>query len=75
MSLALAGLKELPSSSYGVIVSVAEKPGHHSHAVLVELARVLQPGGTLMLQEAVAVRAPHSAEEQVNIQAGSNPLS
>lgn len=51
--------KRLPgqSSSVDMVISVAESPGYHTSGVIGELARVLRPGGTLVLQEPIAKRS------------------
>ncbi|XP_028061814.1 anamorsin homolog 2-like isoform X2 [Camellia sinensis] len=39
------------SSSLSTIISVSEKPGFHTQLWLLELAKVLKPGGNMFLQE------------------------
>ncbi|GAQ84139.1 hypothetical protein KFL_001770250 [Klebsormidium nitens] len=50
------GTLDAEPSSFGAVLSLSDVPGHHTDAFLAELSRVLQPGGTLQLQEPVARR-------------------
>ncbi|GJP58458.1 hypothetical protein CLOP_g25711 [Closterium sp. NIES-67] len=62
-----ADSKKLPSIASGSlesVLSIAERPGHHDATCLSELARVLQPNGTLLLQEPVAARSAAAVEQE-----------
>ncbi|KAK9271216.1 hypothetical protein L1049_026806 [Liquidambar formosana] len=47
----LEGSLYFKSSSLSSIISISEKPGFHTQLWLLELAKVLKPGGTVYLQE------------------------
>ncbi|CAL5332658.1 unnamed protein product [Camellia sinensis] len=47
----LEGSLYFKSSSLSTIISVSEKPGFHTQLWLLELAKVLKPGGNMFLQE------------------------
>ncbi|CAL5383971.1 unnamed protein product [Camellia sinensis] len=47
----LEGSLYFKSSSLSTIISVSEKPGFHTQLWLLELAKVLKPGGNVFLQE------------------------
>ncbi|XP_059631236.1 anamorsin homolog 2-like [Cornus florida] len=47
----LEGNLNFKSSSLSTIISISEKPGFHSQLWLLELAKVLKPGGYVFLQE------------------------
>eukprot|EP00475_Leptophrys_vorax_P009689 TRINITY_DN16416_c0_g1_i2.p1 TRINITY_DN16416_c0_g1~~TRINITY_DN16416_c0_g1_i2.p1 ORF type:complete len:365 (-),score=16.98 TRINITY_DN16416_c0_g1_i2:3-1097(-) len=70
--------KKLPhvaSGTVSTVLSIAERPGHHDATCLAELARVLQPSGTLLLQEPVASRSAAAAElERLPPTARGSPL-
>ncbi|KAJ7540495.1 hypothetical protein O6H91_10G018200 [Diphasiastrum complanatum] len=53
-------------SSVDVVVSLAETPGYHTTAWISELARILKPGGFLLVQEPMHT-SPLSHEEEQNL--------
>ncbi|CAI6007664.1 unnamed protein product [Closterium sp. NIES-65] len=73
-----AGSTKLPaiaSGSLESVLSIAERPGHHDATCLAELARVLQPNGTLLLQEPVAARSAAAVElERLPSSLSGSPL-
>ncbi|THG07265.1 hypothetical protein TEA_001855 [Camellia sinensis var. sinensis] len=50
-TMELEGSLYFKSSSLSTIISVSEKPGFHTQLWLLELAKVLKPGGNMFLQE------------------------
>lgn len=47
----LGGDLKVEASSLDALVSLSQKPGFHSGACLADLARILKPGGVLVVQE------------------------
>ncbi|OUZ99764.1 Anamorsin [Macleaya cordata] len=47
----LEGNLYFKSSSLNAVISISEKPGFHTQLWLLELAKVLKPGGSVVLQE------------------------
>ncbi|CAI5497474.1 unnamed protein product [Closterium sp. Naga37s-1] len=68
-------LPAIASGSLESVLSIAERPGHHDATCLAELARVLQPNGTLLLQEPVAARSAAAVElERLPSSLSGSPL-
>lgn len=61
----VGGKLGVKTSSVDVVISLVETPGHHTSVWLLEVARVLKPGGDFLVQEPLLSKNATLEEQRV----------
>lgn len=61
----VGGKLGVKTSSVDAVISLVETPGHHTSSWLLEVSRVLKPGGDFLIQEPLLNRNATLEEQRV----------
>lgn len=61
----VGGKLGVKTSSVDAVISLVETPGHHTSSWLLEVARILKPGGDFLIQEPLLNRNATLEEQRV----------